>query len=146
MPGRLTVFGARELLTSYFARTTEPPPTFYLALIKEIAPTPYLSGSELDEPDVADYARIAIDNDLANWVNDSQPQEIYNAQSGQFATAITDWGKISYWALCNAEVDGFNLLVGELENPVLISAGDQVTFEEGDLNVTLGPFFLAEED
>ena len=146
MPGRLTVFGARELLTTYFARITEPPPTFYLALIREIAPTPYMSGAELDEPDAVDYARIPIDNDLANWANDSQPQETYNVLPGTFITATTDWGKIGYWALCNAEVDGYNILVGDLETPVLIEAGDQVEFAEGDLNVTLGPFFLAEED
>ena len=42
-------------------------------------------------------------------------------------------------------MDGFNLLVGKLENPVLIMAGDQLMFAEGDLSVSLGPFFMAEE-
>jgi hypothetical protein len=146
MPGRLTVYGARELLTTYFAQITEPPPNFYLALIREVAPTPYMSGSELDEPDAPDYARAEVPNDLANWSNESQPQEISNALWTPFTTATSDWGKIGYWALCNAPVDGFNILVGELENPVLVEAGDDVAFEEGDLNVSLGPFFLAEED
>ena len=145
MPGRLTVYGANQLLLAYFTKTAEAPPGFYLALIREIAPTPYMDGSELDEPDNADYARVLISNDLANWSNDSQPQEIANLLSAQFMTAVSDWGQIRYWALCNAEVDGYNLLVGELESPVQILIGDQAVFAEGDLSVTLGPFFLEEE-
>jgi hypothetical protein len=64
----------------------------------------------------------------------------------QFITAVSDWGEIGYWALCNAQVDGYNLIVGDLENPVLIEAGDQVVIPEGDLSVSLGPFFLTEEE
>lgn len=145
MPGRLTVWGAGALLTNYFTQTTTAPPTFYLALVRAIAPTPYMSGAELDEPDNDDYARIAIDNDLANWANDSQPQEVYNVLPAQFITATSDWGSINYWALCNAMVEGYNLLVGELESPVIVASGDQVVISEGDLSVSLGPFFIAEE-
>lgn len=145
MPGRLTVWGASQLLTAYFTQTSLPPPAFYLALVRSIAPTPYMSGSELDEPDSTDYARIMIENDLANWSNDSTPSEVFNVLPAQYITATSDWGKIGYWALCNAQVDGYNLIVGELENPVLVSEGDQVVISEGDLSLSLGPFFLAEE-
>jgi len=146
MSGQITVWGAGQLLTSYFTKVTVPPANFYLALIRLVPPTPYLSGSELDEPDNDDYARIEIANDTMNWANDSTPQEIYNLLPAQFITATTDWGVLKYWALCNANVDGYNLIVGELENPVLISAGDQVVIAEGDLSVSLGPFFLTEEE
>jgi hypothetical protein len=146
MSGRLTVWGASELLTTYLGKRTEPPPNFYLALVRDIAPTPYMSGSELDEPDNEDYARVQIPNDLASWANDSQPHEIYNVDPQAFITATSPWGKINYWALCNADVDGYPFIVGELENPVLIEIDDQVVFEEGDLSVSLGPFFLTEED
>jgi hypothetical protein len=104
-----------------------------------------MSGSELDEPDSDDYSRIEIPNDLANWANDSQPQEIYNVLPAQYVTATADWGQIGFWALCNAQVDGYNFLVGDLENPLLVSTGDQVEISEGDLSVSLGPFYLAEE-
>jgi hypothetical protein len=146
MSGQLTVWGAGQLLTSYFAQTAEPVETFYLALILAIPPTPYMDGSELDEPQVDDYARIAIPNDSLNWANDSQPQELYNVLPETFITALTDWGVISYWALTNAPVDGYNFIVGDLENPVLVEAGDQVLIPEGDLSISLGPFFLVEED
>jgi hypothetical protein len=145
MPGRLTVWGAGQLLTTYFSRTTTPPPAFYLALIKAIPPTPYMSGAELDEPDATDYQRVIIENDLANWTNSSQPQEIFNVRSINFITATSTWGQIKYWALCNAAQDGYNMLIGNLENPVMIEAGDVPMFADGDLSVSLGPFFMAEE-
>lgn len=146
MSGQLTVWGAGQLLTSYFTGTTAPPENFYLALILSIPPSPYMSGSELDEPTAVDYARIVIPNDSLNWANDAAPQEIYNVLDEQYVTAVNDWGLIGYWALTNAPVDGDNFIVGNLENPVLIEAGDQAVVPEGDLSVTLGPFFLAEED
>jgi hypothetical protein len=145
MSGRLTIWGASQLLTTYFTVATTPPPSFWLALVRTTPPDPYMSGSELDEPDTDDYSRIEIPNDLANWANDSQPQEIYNVLPAQYVTATADWGQIGYWALCNAQIDGYNFLVGDLENPLLVSTGDQVEISEGDLSVSLGPFFLAEE-
>ena len=145
MPGRLTIWGAGQILTSYYGRTTNPPAAFYLAVIKDVPPSPYMSGSEIKEPENSDYQRVRIENDLANWSNDSQPQEISNVRATKFITALSDWGEIKYWALCNAEVDGFNLLVGNLENPVVIMEGDQLELSEGDLSVSLGPFFMVEE-
>jgi hypothetical protein len=144
--GRLTIWGAGQLLTSYFSQTTTPPQEFYLALICTVAPTPYLSGAELDEPTNSDYARVLIENDLAHWSNASQPQIIANVVPSQFITATSDWGLISYWALTNAPVDGYNLIIGDLANPVIINTGDQARFEDGDLTVSLGPFLLDEEE
>jgi hypothetical protein len=146
MTGRLTIWGAGQLLTTYFGQTTTSPQEFYLALIKTIAPTPYLSGAELDEPENPDYARVLIENDLAHWSNASQPQIIINVVPSQFITATSDWGQIGYWALTNAQVDGYNLIIGDLANPVIVNEGDQVQFEAGDLSVALGPFLLDEEE
>lgn len=145
MAGRLTIWGAGQLLTSYFSKTATPPPTFYLALIRTIAPTPYVSGAELDEPANTDYARVLIENDLAHWGNSSQPQILNNKMPAQFVTATSDWGQIRYWALCNASVDGYNFAIGDLTNPVVVHAGDQPVFAAGDLSFTLGPFLLDEE-
>lgn len=146
MAGRLTMWGAQQLLTTYFTQGSVPPATFYLALVRAIPPTPYMDGSELDEPTSVDYARVPIANDLANWSNDSQPQEISNILPQTFTTATEDWGRINYWALTDSQVDGNNFIVGDLENPVMIMAGDQAAFEEGDISATLGPFFLQDDD
>jgi hypothetical protein len=149
MSGRLTLWGAGELLTTFFGNGASgklPPGSFYLALIRQVAPTPFMSAAEIDEPDAADYARTEIANDTDSWANASSPQLVSNLLVAQFAEAVTDWGECRYWALCNAPVEGFNYLVGELETPLLVSAGDTVEVAEGDLGVSLGPFFTAEED
>lgn len=146
MSGRITMWGASELLMCFFARTSEPPPSFWLAAIKDVAPTPYVSGLELDEPTNDDYGRVEIPNELAYWMNDSQPQEVANVIAAQFITALSDWGEIRYWALTNAQVGGDCYFVGDLLNPVMIATGDQLVMQEGDLSVSLGPFFLTEEE
>lgn len=145
MAGRITMTGASQLLTTYFGKRTEPPTSFYLALVRTIPPDPYMSGSELDEPDADDYVRMEITNDIANWSNDSQPQEVMNAAPVQFITATNDWGQINYWALCDSVEGGNNMIVGNLELPVVIVSGDAAMIDVGDISVSLGPFFLVEE-
>lgn len=148
MSGRLTIWGAGEVLTTFFGNGDggrDAPGSFWLALVRLTAPTPYMSGAEIDEPDAADYARVEIPNDTFNWANASTPQQVSNLLLASFATATSDWGECRYWALCNAEVGGFNYLVGELEVPLLVESGDQVQVAEGDLGVSLGPFFSTDE-
>lgn len=145
MAGRLTQWGAGELILSYFSRTSEPPASFWLALVKETAPTLYISGAELDEPENTDYARVEIPNDYLNWSNESQPQVVVNDSDVLYVAATSDWGVLKYWALTNASVDGFNYFVGELEEPMNVLTGDTPMLGAGDLSVSLGPFFLVEE-
>lgn len=146
MSGRITLWGASQLLMCYFARTAIPPASFYLALVRDVAPTPWASGLELDEPDVEDYQRVEVANDLLNWANDSQPHEVASMASITFMEAVSDWGMIRYWALCDSPSGGNVLFNGDMENPVLVAAGDQVEIPDGDLSIELGPFFLAEEE
>jgi hypothetical protein len=145
MSGRITVWGASELLSCFFTRNTEPPASFWLALIRTAAPTPYMSGLELDEPTVDDYSRIEILNDNDDWSNLSQPHVMASVLPVTFNTATTDWGQIGYWALCNLDAGGMCYFVGDLENPLQVEIGDQVVVAEEDLSVSLGPFFMAEE-
>jgi len=149
MAGRLTIWGAGELLTTFFGNidaAKDPPGSFYLALVRTIAPTPYMSGAELDEPDVSDYARVEVPNDGLNWANLSSPQTIANMIDVSFVQAVTDWGECRFWALCNAATEGMNYLVGDLESPILVEAGDTVVVSDGDLGVSLGPFFMADDE
>jgi len=142
--GRLTLWGAGELLQSFFSQNVDPPPSFWLALIKDIPPTPYISGSELDEPVAAEYARVEIVNDEVNWTNDGQIQTMVCEAELSYVEALEDWGTIRYWALCNAEVEGYVYFVGEFENPEIIATGDTVEIAPGDLTVSLGPFYFVE--
>lgn len=146
MSGRLTQWGAGELILSFFSRTVEPPESLWLGLIRTTAPTLYVSGSELDEPDNADYARVEIPNDELSWDNSSQPQIVTNTVDVLYAAAVSDWGQLNFWALCDAGTGGYTYFVGDLEEPLNILTGDTAMIGAGDLSVSLGPFYLAEED
>lgn len=146
MAGRVSVFGAQALLTSFFSQVVEPPPSLYLALIPEVAPTPYLAGDELEEVIGMGYARAEIPNDIASWSNASQPFVVANGIDVPFMAATGDWGQIRYWALCNAPDAGYVYATGEIEQPLTISNGDQVVIAEGALSISLGPFFTVTDN
>lgn len=147
MAGRLTLWGAGELLRTFFGQTSAPPPSFFLALIKDIAPSPYVSGSELDEPDpTLGYARVEIPNDAPTWISDSgQLHIVANEIDLSFLTATADWGRISYWAICNALEEGYVYCVGTMEEEQIVYNTDQVVVGAGELVVELGPFFTDED-
>lgn len=144
MPGRVTLWGAGELLKTTFSRTAEVPPAFHLALILGSPPTPFVSGSELDEPDLPSYQRVEIPNDIAHWDNTSQLHVVTLNADVSFVPAAEDWGTIRYWALCNASVDGYVYFAGSLEEPIEVLESDIVVLKAGDLSFSLGPFFSEE--
>lgn len=144
MSGHLTQWGASQLILACFSRAIPPPPKFYLALIKDVAPSLYVSGAEIDEPEAADYGRVEIPNDAMNWSNSSQPQVAVNVMDVMYVAASTDWGICNYWALCNSPVEGMNYFVGDLDVPVNVTTGDTPMIGAGDLSVSLGPFFMVE--
>ena len=146
MAGRLTLWGASQLLTTNWSRTSEPPNSYYLALIRTLAPTPYVSGSELDEPPGDGYARMEIPNDIDNWGQAGQPQVIANLQDVIFTQATDDWGPITYWALCDAPEAGNNFFVGSFETAKSVVGGEVAVVAAGDSAIVLGPFFSPEDD
>src|SRR5262245_61407319 len=118
MAGRPTLWGASQILRSYFSKAAEPPPSFWLALVKDIAPSPYMSAEEINEPDpAAGYARVEIPNTVDAWddLDTGQLQVVSNRSAVQFLSATADWGQIDYWALCDSEVGGNMIFVGDLE-------------------------------
>lgn len=145
MAGRITLWGAGELLRTFFGQIADPPPNFYLALIREMAPTPYVSGVELDEPESDDYQRVAVPNDQLTWSNDGQIHIMSCETDIEFVQAQEDWGTVRYWALCNALVDGYVYFIGDFETPDVVFADETVIIDAGELTVSLGPFFLKEE-
>jgi hypothetical protein len=145
MAGKITLWGAGELLRTFFSGLSTPPDAFYLALVKDIAPTPYVSGAELSEPDFEEYARVQIPNDSLTWTNEGQVQTMVCEADVEFIAALQDWGTVRFWAICNAPVDGYVYFVGNFEDPEIISTGDSVLVSAGNLSVSLGPFFSEEE-
>ena len=121
------------------------PNTWFLAVIKDIAPTPYVSGAELDEPVGGSYGRVEIANDAATWSNLGTANISTLQVQVNFADASADWGTIRYWALCDAVVDGNPYFVGQLESPQVVRLGDTPVVNVGDLSCELGPFFATWE-
>ena len=149
MSGRLTLWGSGQFLSTFIGQNVPPPPSFWLALVRTIPPSPYVSGAELDEPsptDNPDYARVEIPNDVFNWSNDSAPQVMANLEQISFVTATSDWGDFGYWALCDVALEGNNYFVGTLDQPLTVMTDDQAVLYPGDLTVSLGPFYLVEEE
>lgn len=146
MAGRLTSWGAGELLRSFFSRTAGPPTSFYLALIRTTPPTLYINGSEIDEPPAGGYARAEIVNDVGYWSDNGQLNIVINSQDVVFPTATDDWGNIGYWALTNAPSEGNIYAVGDMEEVDSVIAGDVATVLAGDISFSLGPFYSAEDN
>lgn len=145
MSGRITLWGAGQLMSAYFGKGAPIPDTFYLAAMKTTPPSPYVSGSELDEPTGGGYQRLAIPNNGIYWTNTGQIQVALLNTDVTFAAATASWGELRYWALCNASVEGFAYFVGTLETPVTINVTDSLQVGAGDLGVSVGPFFAAED-
>lgn len=143
MAGRITLWGAGEILNAFFCHAENVPQAFYLAVCLDAAPTPYVSGAELDEPEVVGYSRLAIPATTGYWSNSGQPQVISTTQDLSFPTATTAWGTVRYWALCNAPVDGYVYAVGDMLS-VNVTVGSQLQLFSGDLSFSMGPFYSEE--
>lgn len=146
--GRPTLWGAGEMLRAFFSKAASPPNTFYLALISDVAPNPYISGEELNEPSTdTGYARAEIPNDTTTWGDQDTGQVhlIFSMLDVSFLTATASWGNIAYWALCDSDVDGGVYFYGDFEQPNFIAAGDQVIVPANLLAIEFGPFFTDED-
>lgn len=143
MAGKLTLWGAGEVLRTYFSKSSEPPASIWVALIRTISPTAYSAGMDLDEPSLeSGYTRVEIPNGPASWLsNEGQQHVVANDQDVSFIAATEEWGWIYYWALCNQEQEGQVIAVGKVESDLFISVGDVVHLAAGDLTVELGPFY-----
>jgi hypothetical protein len=118
-----TLWGCHQLASAMFTKTGELPEEWYVALILDTQPDPFVAGQELDEPFESGYARVAVPNTSEFW--GSTLEAVYhNLAEVRFGTATEDWGTINFWALCNAATEGFVYLWGEFEEELFISAGD----------------------
>lgn len=106
-------------------------PVYYIALITNEPPTQFISGFDLDEPQVADYTRASVLNIPGNWTPPSG--EIANLDVIEFSIAEEDWGIIRHYAICDSQEGGEVLWAGDFEIPVTIEEGDQLIIHPGAL-------------
>lgn len=138
----LALWGANEISQMIFGQRSPVPPSYYLALIRTNQPNAFSDGTGLDEPptDTTGYARIELVNDPTIWDTDGY-YLVRNVIDLTFLEATADWGRINYWALCNAVEGGFVYFTGRLPQSEVVSSGDIVHIPAGSLQISLGPIF-----
>jgi hypothetical protein len=138
----LALWGANEISQMIFGRRSLPPENFFLALIRTNQPNAFSDGTELDEPptDTTGYARLQVPNDPTIWDTDGY-YLVRNIVDLTFLEADQDWGRIQYWALCNAVTEGFVYFTGRFPQSEVVTAGDIVHIPAGSLQIALGPIF-----
>ena len=132
MSGFLTGTG-RNYLLDLLCRAVQAPQYYYFALIVNETPTHFLNGSELDEPTIAQYERVAYPNSPGNWSD--RTEEMYNTSEIVFPVVedIEPWPTIRHWGLLDAPESGNLLWAGSFENPIELETGDQLVLPVGSI-------------
>ena len=97
-----------------------------------------LAGKEVANS--GSYARVALDPDDSNWADtDGADGETSNSSIITFAAPSGNWGTVSHFAICDsATYNGGNMLFyAALNSPVAITSGLSVSFNIGDLTISL---------
>lgn len=131
--GFITSAGENYLL-SLVANAETPLPQMYVALMLNQAPSRFIGGGELDEPTVTEYARAVVLNAGGSWT--ARQQYISNVRDITFPTAVTNWGLVKHWALCDASSGGRVLWAGSLPTPIYVQAGAQPYLPAGTLTLS----------
>jgi hypothetical protein len=117
-------------------------PTVYVALCT-VQPTSVMSGQLITEPthlEYSGYQRVPVLNNETNWP-DAFGETKHNgvsigfpASAGGASSPIT----INWWAACDAMAEGNLVTFGQLDTPLVVSAGVAPTFPIGALVCTQG--------
>jgi hypothetical protein len=109
-----------------------PAATYYVALFTA-APGYAGGGTEVSG---GSYARVAIDNDAAEWTAASGRQ-ISNVNAIEFPQATASWGTVTHFALMSASSGGTMIAWGALTTPVDCPVGSQRQFPAGALTIRI---------
>lgn len=96
-------------------------------------PTDTTTGVELNG---GGYARVAIQNNTANWPAATTGAKM-NGTAFEFPTATTAWGNVSAFALFDAAAAGNCIVYGTAASVKAVSSGDVVKFASGAIVLTL---------
>lgn len=115
-----------------------PPATIYVGLSTS-QPNP--DGTNVTEPNINGYARVAVINDSTHWhLAPGQPatgERQSNAQQLVFPVALGDWGTVTWVVLYDALSGGNFLGYGQLLTPENITTGQAYVFQIDQLTTTM---------
>jgi hypothetical protein len=129
----LTSYGRQYMVESVFGKTKAVASVYYIAALKA-PPNSSSTGSNIVEPNAADYMRLEIVNNSSNFFS-AGIGRVYNEQELRWDAAVSDWGWITHWALCDSLEGGRAILFNQLSKKVLIEAGDILVVEGAGLSI-----------
>lgn len=134
MSGFLTLAGADYLL-GMFGSEESAVDRYYVALITGNRPGITSDGQDIEEPGDDSYARAEFENTSGAW---SVKDGVLTAEIAvSFPVAVSDWGEVKYWAICDSYENGRVFWVGEFANPFFVGADDQVVVQPGGMVLTI---------
>lgn len=119
------------ILNHIFSKSSYSSPNVYIGLLKA---EPNEDGSSVSEPDCPGYARVQTN--ASSW-EDASEGLIENISNITFAMACENWGRITHFALFDANSGGNILAYGSLSPSKIINSGDIPRFTPGDLIISL---------
>lgn len=131
----ITNYGASLIAQSIFGQALATPATFYVALMTATANSTS-TGVSLNEPVGGSYARVAVDNLFSEWTFDGY-NLMYNTNDLSFPTATGYWGRVGYWALCDAATNGEVIAHGTLNPVANIVSGDRTKILAGSMSFSV---------
>jgi hypothetical protein len=132
--GSFTDYLENKLLDHVWsAAAYTPSVTLYVALSTTTIAD---DGTNMTEPAVGAYARVAVTNNATNW-----PAAVGGAKANgtaiTFPTATAGWGIILDFAIMDHPTAGNMLGYGTLTTSKTIDSGDTASFAIGELDITL---------
>lgn len=134
MSGFITNTGENFLL-DLVCRAQRAPESYWIALIASQQPTKFTSGTEVDEPDVAEYSRIEYKNYSGAWTERSGEMSNALEVSSVVVSGNEVWPTLRHWGIMDASSGGNLLWAGSFANPIVLHTGDQIVFAPGDITL-----------
>lgn len=131
----ITNYGSQLVAQALIGKAVTIPATLYVAIMTAGA-NATATGISLNEPSGGSYARVSIANDSLHWTFDGY-NLMYNTADLVYPTATGYWGRIGYWALCDALTAGNVIAHGSLNPVVSIVAGDRPKILAGSLSFSV---------
>ncbi|MGC8711058.1 MAG: phage tail fiber protein [Leptodesmis sp.] len=138
MASNIGNFLVQSLLNAAFGGVTYTPPATIFVALFTVAPTSLTAGTGGTEVTGGGYARAAVANNTTNFPSISGTTRVKTTGANiTFTTPSANWGTVTAFAFYDASSGGNYLGGGDLTSSKTINAGDTVTFNTGNLTITV---------